>query len=140
MCDLTDVAGLPGQHGESFFAAVDGGLAAPISAACMGIGMFADERILAVAPLVILWHLVKKGSPADNWRREATVRAAWIGGAAAIWFIGYLAIRHASQINPAVYRKAALVSPRDNNIMIWPAWYFALRGMDSGRRAGGISF
>jgi hypothetical protein len=100
----------------------------PLSAACVMVGMFADERILAAGLLVILWHLVKDGPPPAAWKREVVVRGIWLAAAGALWFAGYLFIKHATIVNSSTYQRDALVSPIASSDRLWLAWYFGLRG------------
>ncbi|MGA3067959.1 MAG: hypothetical protein ABSF29_14035, partial [Tepidisphaeraceae bacterium] len=74
---------------------------APVSAACVFIGMLAHERILAAAFLLLFWHEWMNEPLADRLKRTAT-RSAWLLLAAALWALFVIIFKHHLNIDLAM--------------------------------------
>jgi hypothetical protein len=96
-----------------------------LSAGFVFIGMLADERVLSAAILLVLWHVLLHPETA---RRQVWIRSAWLGGAAALWAVYYLLLRHSLAINVADVRRVAVSDYRSYRTNLWIGWYYALRG------------
>jgi hypothetical protein len=97
----------------------------PISAASIFVGMLADERIFAAAGLVLLWHWIlnPQGGKRDFW-----IRCAWLAGAAMMYAVFFLILKHHVGIDVVAARKEAFADFRTFRLNIWLGWYFGLRG------------
>jgi len=100
---------------------------APVSAACVFIGMLAHERILAAAFLLLFWHEWMNEPLADRLKRTAT-RSAWLLLAAALWALFVIIFKHHLNIDLAMAKRDAVSDVRTYETSIWPGWYYALRG------------
>jgi len=99
----------------------------PLSAFAFLIGMFAEERIIAAAPLFILWHALEENDP--RWLRRAIFRSASTLIVLGIWIIYYLWLRRSLNIIMQDVTSIAFNDFRHYKSYLWPGFYFGLRAV-----------
>lgn len=107
------------------------GARGPWGTACaLGVFMFADERIVTAAPLLLFWHLV--GRPFKEARRDLALRA----GAMAVAIVAALLLMHLVRMKTGVAEAAAehmrhtlrFEMLRYNCNAVFVGYFMALRG------------